>query len=67
MIYVVDVGGYTGASVCIEVGFAYALGKCILMAELPNEAAVVAMANEVVSTGEFLQRYGAEPDDRPKW
>ncbi len=49
-------GGYIGISVTIEITYAYARGKHILVSELPNEFAVRAMVNEVCSVEEFLMR-----------
>jgi len=57
VLYVIDVDGYAGISVGIEVGFAFALGKRIIMSEQPREAALVAMADEVVSTDHLIERY----------
>ena len=42
-IYVVDGGGYTGRSVCIEIGYASALGKTVVLSEPPAENAVRAL------------------------
>ena len=47
-IYVVAEGGYTGTSVCIEIGFAKALGKAIYLSSTPAEAAVAALATDIV-------------------
>ena len=57
LLYVIDIDGYVGISVGIEVGYAFALGKHIVFAEPPNDAALEAMANEVVPPDVFLQRY----------
>jgi hypothetical protein len=48
LIYVVAEGGYTGRSVCIEVGYAAALGKTIVLSERPSEPAVAALTTGVV-------------------
>jgi nucleoside 2-deoxyribosyltransferase len=53
LVYVVDEGGYTGTSVCIEVGYAAALGKTIVLSEPAIEHAVAALADEVVSVAEL--------------
>lgn len=55
-IYVIDQDGYTGRSVCIEVGYASALGKQVLLSELPAENAVRALASEVVAVGDIAKR-----------
>lgn len=47
-VYVIDEQGYTGRSVCIEIGFAAALGKRVFLSEPPAEAAVAALADAVV-------------------
>lgn len=52
-VYVVAERGYTGTSVCIEVGYAYALGKKIVASETPTEPAVEALVAEVVSLDAF--------------
>ncbi|GAA2523721.1 hypothetical protein [Winogradskya humida] len=51
-IYVVAEGGYTGRSVCIETGFAAALGIPVFISERPVEEAVNALVREVVSVGD---------------
>lgn len=52
-IYVVADGGYTGRSVCIEVGYATALGKAVFVSEQPAEAAIEALATAVVPIDEL--------------
>jgi nucleoside 2-deoxyribosyltransferase len=47
-VYVVAEGGYTGTSVCIEIGYAKALGLPIYLSAPPTEAAVAALATEIV-------------------
>lgn len=54
-IYVVDQDGYTGRSVCIEIGYASALGKTVVLAEPPAENAVRALTSEVVAVGEITK------------
>ncbi|WP_229070624.1 hypothetical protein [Actinoplanes sp. DH11] len=49
-IYIVAADGYTGHSVCIETGFAAALGLPVYISEPPAEAAVAALVTDVVST-----------------
>ena len=56
LVYVVDEGGYTGTSVSIEVGFAAALGKIIVLSEEPAEAAIAALAHRIIPVDRF-------PDD----
>jgi len=52
-IYVVAENGYTGSSVCIEVGYASALGKVVILSESPTEGAIAALANTVIDTDKF--------------
>jgi hypothetical protein len=47
-IFVIDEGGYTGRSVCIEVGYASALGKKVIVSEPPIEGAISALADAVI-------------------
>lgn len=47
-IYVINEGGYTGRSVCIEIGYASALKKTVLLSEEPSEGAVMALASAIV-------------------
>jgi nucleoside 2-deoxyribosyltransferase len=55
-IYVIDQDGYTGRSVCIEIGYASALGKKVILSEPPAENAVRALATEVVTVGDMAKR-----------
>jgi len=48
--------GYIGSSVTIELTYAYAKGKRILVSELPKEFAVRAMVDEVCSVEDFVRR-----------
>ena len=48
-IYIVAADGYTGRSVCIETGFAAALGLPVYISEPPAEAAIAALVTDVVS------------------
>jgi nucleoside 2-deoxyribosyltransferase len=60
-IYVVAEGGYTGTSVCIEIGYAKALGIPIYLSSAPTEAAVAALATEIVpidGAAEYLAAAG---------
>ncbi|WP_420118999.1 hypothetical protein [Micromonospora sp.] len=52
-VYVIASGGYTGVSVCIEVGYAHALGKTVLCSEQPTEFAVRALVDAVVPVDEI--------------
>lgn len=47
-IYVMAEGGYTGTSVCLEIGYARALGLPIYISAAPAEAAVAALVTAVV-------------------
>jgi hypothetical protein len=47
-LYVIDTNGYTGTSVCLEVGYAYALEKRIYTVESPSEPAIAALVKEVI-------------------
>lgn len=55
-IYVIDQDGYTGRSVCIEIGYASALAKTVLLSEPPAENAVRALASEVVEVDDIAKR-----------
>jgi nucleoside 2-deoxyribosyltransferase len=55
-IYVIDQDGYTGRSVCIEIGYASALGKTVVLSESPAENAVRALTSAVVAVGEITKR-----------
>jgi nucleoside 2-deoxyribosyltransferase len=55
-IYVIDQDGYTGRSVCIEIGYASALGKTVVLSEAPAENAVRALTTEVVAVGDITKR-----------
>lgn len=55
-IYVIDQDGYTGRSVCIEIGYASALGKTVLVSEPPAEHAVQALANAVVPVADIARQ-----------
>jgi nucleoside 2-deoxyribosyltransferase len=49
-IYILAADGYTGRSVCIETGFAAALGLPVYISEPPAEAAIAALVTDVVGT-----------------
>ncbi|MFJ8028829.1 hypothetical protein [Streptomyces sp. NPDC096311] len=55
-IYVIDEEGYTGRSVCIEIGYARGAGKIVLLSEEPVEHAVMALADAVVPLEEMAAR-----------
>ena len=54
ILYALLPGGYMGYSVTIELTYAYAKGKRIVVSELPSELAVRSMISEVCSTEQFL-------------
>lgn len=54
VVYVVAVGGYTGPSVCLEIGYAAALGKLVVASEKPTEPAVAALVDQVVPADRLL-------------
>lgn len=58
-IYVIDADGYTGRSVCIEIGYASALGKTVLLSEPPAENAVRALASDIIPAPELAKRIGS--------
>jgi len=60
-LYVVDIDGYAGISVAIEVGYAAALGKRVYAIEPPKEEAIAALLTEVVGLDELLDRIGRHP------
>jgi len=55
-IYVIDQEGYTGRSVCIEIGYASALGKAVVLSEPAAENAVRALTSEVVPVSDIARR-----------
>ena len=54
IVYALLPGGYIGCSVTIELAYAYAKGKRIVVSEPPSEFAVQALVSEVCSTEQFL-------------
>ncbi len=54
-VYVVADGGYTGVSVCLEVGYAAGQGKTVLFSEPPVEFALRALVDAVVPVEEIGQ------------
>jgi hypothetical protein len=54
-IYVIAGGGYTGRSVCIEIGYAAAQGKRICLSEAASEFAVQALTDEVIPAERFAE------------
>ena len=63
-VFVVANGGYAGASVCIEVGYAVGHGKTVLFSELPAEFALRALVDAVVPVDGISDgiRSGRYPD-----
>ena len=57
LLYALLPGGYVGCSVTIEITYAYAKGKRIVVSEAATEYAIQAMVSEVCSPEEFLSRY----------
>lgn len=55
-IYVIAGNGYTGRSVCIEIGYATALGKTVVLSEPAEEAAVQALTSAVIPISELPDR-----------
>ncbi|NKZ04347.1 hypothetical protein [Actinomadura latina] len=54
-IYVIDEGGYTGRSVCIEVGYAFGSKRGIILSEPATEDAITALADAVVPVDQIGQ------------
>jgi len=50
-------GGYIGCSVTIELAYAYAKGKEIVVSEAPTEFAVRALVSEISNPDQFLTRF----------
>ena len=57
IVYALLPGGYIGCSVTIELAYAYAKGKRIVVSEPPSEFAVRPMVSEVCSPERFLARF----------
>lgn len=55
-VFVIANDGYTGASVCIEVGYAAGQGKTILFSENPVELALRALVDAVVPVDGITDR-----------
>jgi hypothetical protein len=49
--------GYIGCSVTIELAYAYAKGKEIVVSEAPIEFAVRALVTEISGPGQFIARF----------
>jgi hypothetical protein len=60
IIYALLPGGYIGYSVTIELAYAYAKGKKIVVSEPPSEFAVRPIISEVCSPEQFLARLERE-------
>jgi len=56
-------GGYIGCSVTIELTYAYAKGKKIVVSEAPEEFAVRSMVSEICSPLQFTANFHKEPLD----
>jgi hypothetical protein len=56
ILYALLPGGYIGCSVTIEIAYAYAKGKKIVVSEPPSEFAVRPMISEICSPEQFLAR-----------
>lgn len=54
IVYALLPGDYIGCSVTIELAYAYAKGKRIVVSEPPSEFAVQALVSEVCSPERFL-------------
>ena len=54
--YALCPGGYIGCSVTIELAYAYAKGKEIIVSEPPAEFAVRALVTEISSPDQFVTR-----------
>ena len=50
-------GGYIGCSVTIELTYAYAKGKMIVVSEAPEEYAVRSMVADICSPQQFIARF----------
>ncbi len=57
VLYALLPDGYIGCSVTIELSYAYAKGKRVVVSELPAEYAVRAMVAEVCAPEEFVARF----------
>ena len=57
IIYALLPGGYIGCSVTIELTYAYAKGKRIVVSEAPSEFAVRPMVSEICTPEQFLARF----------
>jgi hypothetical protein len=63
IVYVIGEGGYTGVSVCVEIGYAYALGKRIVLSEYPIDPAIAALTDGYIPTNEFVGYFADRHDD----
>lgn len=63
LLYVIDRDGYTGTSVCLEVGFATALKIPVVFSEVPKEDALKALSAGTVTLEDLsrsaLSRFAA--------
>jgi nucleoside 2-deoxyribosyltransferase len=68
VLFVIDTDGYTGTSVCIEIGYAYALQRPIYAIEPPSELAIAALITRVIDVTDLanmLSPMGKNLDKRP--
>jgi hypothetical protein len=56
VLYALCPGGYIGCSVTIELAYAYAKGKAIIVSEPPTEFAVRALISDISSPDQFVTR-----------
>ena len=64
LLYALLPRGYIGCSVTIELTYAYAQGKRVVVSEPPDEYAVRAMVSELLPPDEFVARYGTNAGGR---
>ena len=60
LIYALLPGGYIGHSVTIELAYAFAKGKTIVVSEAPGEFAVRPLVSEICEPEAFLSRFKIE-------
>ena len=61
-IYVIAEGGYTGRSVCIETGFAFAQKKAVILSEPATEGAIRALTTAVARPDELVGLLAADDE-----
>ncbi len=57
VLYALLPGGYIGCSVTIELAYAYAKGKEIVVSEAPTEFAVRALVTQINGPDQFIARF----------